>query len=116
LREVMSVAAKWIPAGTPILSATKGIENETLMSMSDVLEDVLPVHCHPYLAYLGGPSFAKEVAARLPTAVVVAAHSEKLAKKVQQIISADFFRVYTSIDVVGTEIGGALKNVIAIAA
>ncbi|OIP42934.1 MAG: glycerol-3-phosphate dehydrogenase [Deltaproteobacteria bacterium CG2_30_63_29] len=116
LRKVMGAAAQYIPFGVPILSATKGIENDSLMTMSEVIEDVLPVHCHPYIAYLGGPSFAKEVAARLPTAVVVAAHSEKLARNVQEIISADFFRVYTSIDVVGVEFGGALKNVIAIAA
>ncbi len=116
LRSVMTQAKEYLPAGVPIVSATKGIENESLMTMSEVFEDVLPVHNHPYLAYLGGPSFAKEVALRLPTAVVVAAHSEKLARHIQQVLSAEFFRVYTSIDVVGVEFGGAIKNVIAIAA
>jgi len=116
LREVMTNARDHLPMHVPIVSATKGIEQGTLMLMSDVLEEVLPVHCHPYLAYLGGPSFAREVAQEMPTAVVVAAHSEKLAQQVQQVVSAHFFRVYTSIDVVGVEMGGALKNVIAIAA
>lgn len=116
LREVMERAREHIPVGVPILSATKGIEQDSLMLMSDVLEDVLPVHCHPYLAYLGGPSFAREVATEQPTAVTVAAHSEKLAQIVQEIVNAPYFRVYTTIDVVGVEMGGALKNVIAIAA
>lgn len=115
-REVMRQAAPLLPANVPIVCATKGIENESLMTMSEVLEDVLPPERHPYLAFLSGPSFAKEVAMRLPTAVVVASHWERLAKSVQQAFAVPWFRVYTSNDVAGVEFGGALKNVIAIAA
>jgi len=115
-RAVMTEAARVLPEGVPIVSATKGIENETLQTISEVLEDVLPVRFHPYLSYLSGPSFAREVADRVPTAVVVAAYSERLAKTVQQIFNHAYFRVYRSNDVVGVEIGGSLKNVIAIAA
>jgi len=115
VRKVISQVADSIPVGVPIVSATKGIENGTLMLVSDILEDILPQRCHPYLCYLSGPSFAKEVAARKPTAVTVASYNHKLAVKVQEIFSSDVFRCYTSFDVVGVEVGGALKNVIAIA-
>jgi glycerol-3-phosphate dehydrogenase (NAD(P)+) len=115
VRHVMGEIGPYLPANVPIVSASKGIENESLMVVSEILEDVLPLRCHPYLAYLSGPSFATEVAARHPTAVCVAAYSEKLAKQVQAAITVPYFRVYTSTDVVGVEMGGALKNVIAIA-
>jgi len=115
VRSVMTQAGPHIPPNVPIVSASKGIENETLMPVSEILEDVLPLRCHPFLAYLSGPSFAKEVVQRMPTAVVVASYSEKLARKVQAAITVPYFRVYTSTDVHGVEMGGALKNVIAIA-
>lgn len=115
VRNVISQVAQEIPVGVPIVSASKGIENDTLMLVSDIMEDVLPMHCHPYLCYLSGPSFAKEVAGRKPTAVTVASYNHKLATHVQKIFSNEFFRVYTSSDVPGVEIGGAIKNVIAIA-
>lgn len=116
VRKVMSEAGPHVGPSVPIVSASKGIENETLMTMSEVLEDVLPIRCHSFLAYLSGPSFAKEVAQGIPTAVVVASYSEKLARAVQEAFAAPYFRVYTSTDVIGVEMGGALKNVIAIAA
>ena len=116
VRRVMKPIADIMPTGVPIVSATKGIENDTLMLVSEILEDVLPVHCHPYLCYLSGPSFAKEVAARKPTAVTIASYNHKLAEKVQHAFSNEVFRAYTSYDVIGVEIGGAVKNVIAIAA
>jgi glycerol-3-phosphate dehydrogenase (NAD(P)+) len=116
VRETLSQVADEIPMGVPIVSATKGIENQTLMLVSDILEDVLPDHCHPYLAYLSGPSFAVEVADRQPTAVTVASYNHHLAEKVQQVYSNQYFRCYTSTDVPGVEVGGATKNVIAIAA
>jgi glycerol-3-phosphate dehydrogenase (NAD(P)+) len=116
VRRVMSQAAPFIPEGIPIVSATKGIENDSLMTVSEVLEEVLPIRFHPYLAYLSGPSFAREVGERVPTAVVVASYSERLSKIVQLAFNHDFFRVYRSSDVMGVEIGGSLKNVLAIAA
>ncbi|MCA9554044.1 MAG: NAD(P)-dependent glycerol-3-phosphate dehydrogenase [Myxococcales bacterium] len=116
MRTVMTSAAPYLPPEVPLVSATKGIENETLMTMSEVLEDVLPVGYHPMLAFLSGPSFAKEVAQQLPTAVSVAARYERVAARVQALMSAPYFRIYTSTDVAGVELGGALKNVLAIAA
>ncbi|MBT3220109.1 MAG: NAD(P)-dependent glycerol-3-phosphate dehydrogenase [Proteobacteria bacterium] len=115
LRGVISEAAPYLPQGVPIVSATKGIENGTLMTMSEVLEDVLPMVYHPMLTFLSGPSFAKEVVALQPTAVSVAARFERVAEQVQREVSSTYFRVYTTNDVVGVELGGALKNVIAIA-
>lgn len=115
-REVMTRAVPFLPEHVPIVSATKGIENDSLMTVSDVLEEVLPIRFHPYLAYLSGPSFAQEVGLGMPTTVVVAAYSDRLASQVQQIFYQERFRVYRSTDVVGVEIGGSLKNVIAIAA
>ncbi len=79
--------------------------------MDEVLEEVLPPEMHPYLAFLSGPSFAKETVKRMPTAVVVAARWERIGKFVQRAFSNDFFRVYTSNDVAGVELGGSLKNV-----
>lgn len=105
----------YLPALIPIVTVAKGIENETLLTMTEVLEDVLPVERHPYLAVLSGPSFAREVAQRLPTAVTVASPWERLAREVQQTFSTDRFRCYTSTDVVGVQLGGSLKNIVAIA-
>lgn len=115
-RNVLSEAARWMPRHVPIVNATKGIENNTLMTISEILEEVLPIEYHPYLAYLSGPSFAREVASRHPTAVVVGAYSERLAAWVQEAFFSSYFRVYRSTDVMGIEIGASLKNVIAIAA
>jgi glycerol-3-phosphate dehydrogenase (NAD(P)+) len=116
VRPVVIEAKRHIHAGTPIVCVAKGIEVETLMTMSEVLEDVLPVPLHPYVAVLSGPSFAKEVAKGLPTAVTVAARWERVAKQVQDAFHTKTFRPYTSGDVVGVEIGGCVKNVVAIAA
>lgn len=114
-RAVMTEAAPYLPEHVPIVSATKGIENDSLMTISELLEDVLPLKHHPYLAYLSGPSFAREVGERNPTVVVIAAYSEKLAVLVQQVFRSSYFRTYRTSDVEGVEIGGSLKNVIAIA-
>jgi len=116
IRPVAIEAKRHVHAGVPIVCVAKGIELETLMTMSEVLEDVLPVQLHPYLAVLSGPSFAKEVAKGLPTAVTVAARWERVAKQVQDAFHSKTFRPYTSGDVVGCEIGGCVKNVVAIAA
>jgi len=102
--------------GSPYLvSATKGIENDTLMLISEILTEELPGMPPERCAYLSGPSFAREVASGLPTAVTVASLSETTAKTVQGAFTAPYMRVYTSPDVVGVELGGAVKNVIAIA-
>ena len=116
LRDVMVKAKPFVPAEALLCSATKGIENDSLMLMSDVLVDVLGKDVEPRLTYLSGPSFAKEVAASMPTAVVVAGHHEASTHSVQRDFATDKLRVYSSDDVVGVEIGGALKNVVAIAA
>lgn len=116
VRPLMKTLGPMLPSGVPIVSATKGIENESLMLISEVLEDVLPEHLHGQLAYLSGPSFAKEVAAQLPTAVSIAATTEPHAEKVQAMMASSYFRTYSTTDVIGVEVGGALKNVMAIAA
>ncbi len=100
-------------AQTPLVSATKGLEIDTLRRMSEVAADEAPGRP---LAVLSGPSFALEVAHGQPTAVVVAAADAAVAKSVQQAFASPTFRVYSSDDVVGVELAGALKNVIAIAA
>jgi glycerol-3-phosphate dehydrogenase (NAD(P)+) len=111
-REVWREAKQYLGRGVPVMSASKGIENDTLALMSDVLHDVLG---DQPLAFLAGPSFAKEVALHAPTAVVLASKDRELAKTLQKEISSDWLRTYVSDDVVGLELGGALKNVIAIA-
>ncbi len=116
LREVMREARPFMPSNALICSATKGIENDSLALMSEVLLQELGHATQPRLTYLSGPSFAKEVAQRQPTVVVVAGTSEAETEAVQRAFATDRFRVYSSPDVIGVEIGGALKNVIAIAA
>jgi glycerol-3-phosphate dehydrogenase (NAD(P)+) len=116
MRKVLSQAASHIAEGTLIVSAAKGIENETLQTMSEVLREVLSPLKAEKIAFLSGPSFAREVAAAMPTAIVVAADRQSVAQEVQEAFSTESFRVYTNDDVVGVELGGALKNVIALAA
>jgi glycerol-3-phosphate dehydrogenase (NAD(P)+) len=112
----MRDARRHVPSSALLCSASKGIENDSLMLMSDVLLDELGHAVQHRLTYLSGPSFAKEVAARMPTTVVIAGTSERETEAVQHAFATDRFRTYASPDVVGVEIGGALKNVIAIAA
>lgn len=95
------------------LSVSKGVEDKSLMRMSEVIEDVLGKR---QIAVLSGPTISYEVARELPTTVVVASKNPALMKKIQGAFSASAFRIYTSSDVTGVELGGALKNVIAIAA
>jgi glycerol-3-phosphate dehydrogenase (NAD(P)+) len=98
------------------VSATKGVEVETGRRISEVVGEVLGDEAAERFACLSGPSFAQEVAAGQPTAVVASSRDEALARLVQQALSAQSFRVYTNPDVVGTELGGASKNVMALAA
>ncbi len=102
--------------GNPILvNLAKGIENKTLMRMSEVLKQELPVRLHERITTLSGPSHAEEVARKIPTTVVVAGFKEEIARRVQRAFMTPHFRVYTNSDLVGVELGGSLKNVIAIA-
>lgn len=115
-REVMAKAKPYLPRHVPLITVAKGIENETLLTMTELLEDCLPEEFHPYIAVLSGPSFAKELAKRMPTVVTIASHWDKVAVRCQKALQTETFRSYTSTDVVGVQYGGALKNVIAIAA
>ena len=101
---------------TQIVSASKGIENQTHLTMTGILQQLLPPRLHSQIAALSGPSFAKEVGKKIPTAVTVAARSPDVATAVQKAFATPYFRVYTSYDVIGVELGGAVKNVMAIAA
>jgi len=115
-RDIVRNALPFLHQHVPLLTVAKGIENETLMTMTQLLEDCLPESFHPSIAILSGPSFAKEMAAGMPTVVTIAAHHEKVAQRIQGALQTETFRTYTSVDVIGVEMGGALKNVIAIAA
>ncbi len=115
VRSVWQEAGPALDKDAYVMSATKGIESGTLKIVSQILEEVVPASSHGRLCYLSGPSFAIEMAKRLPTAVTIAAHDEAAAAHVQNIISTDYFRAYTTTDVTGVELGGALKNVVAIA-
>ncbi len=116
MRAVMQQAAPHVPPGALLVSASKGIENDTLQPMAEVLTGVFGQQVAQRLAFLSGPSFAREVAAGMPTAVAVASVNPAVAEQVQEVFSTDCFRVYRNDDVVGVELGGALKNVIALAA
>ena len=115
IREVFSPAAqnRAIEKNASLLSASKGIENGTLKRPSEILEEIF---ADGSAAVLSGPSFADEVIQRKPTAVTLAAKEPSEAVKLQKLLNTDFFRVYTLEDVTGVELGGALKNVVAIAA
>ena len=111
-RDVWREGAGHLASGVPILCASKGIENGTLEMMVTVLKEVAPGHP---VGFIGGPSFAKEVASHLPTAIVIGSDDEPMAQTAQDLMSCDWMRAYFTHDVIGVEIGGALKNVIAIA-
>ncbi len=116
VRHVIVEAAPAIPPDALLVSASKGIETSTLMRMDEIFAEILPGAVQERFSVLSGPSFAREVAEGAPTAVVVASRSETARLRVQAAFQTDRFRVYTNEDVVGVELGGALKNVIALAA
>jgi glycerol-3-phosphate dehydrogenase (NAD(P)+) len=112
-RDVLTAAHPHCPDGAPIVSLTKGVEQGTLARMTQVIADVCPGHP---AGVLSGPNLAKEIMAGYPAATVVAFEDDAIARMLQELFSTDAFRVYTNTDVVGCEVGGALKNVMAIAA
>jgi len=113
-RQVVIDMKEYLHKDVIIISATKGIENIKLLTMHGIFKDVFGKEIPSY-SILAGPSFAKEVALEMPTAVTVAACDNKTAKDVQELFSTPYFRVYTSLDIIGLEVGSATKNVIAIA-
>lgn len=116
VRTVARQFAPYLEKNAIIISASKGIELDTLMLLSEVFKDVLPAEFHDRLCFLSGPSFAKEVAKKMPTAIALASYDHPTGKRAQEVLSTDYFRVYTNPDVIGVELAGALKNVVAIAA
>ncbi len=118
-RRVFTEMLPFLALNCRIISAVKGIENATLKTMTQVMAEILIAHDladkNIELGVLSGPSFAKEVAEKVPTAVTIGFSSLPTAKEVQQLFGTEFFRVYASNDVIGLEISAALKNIIAIA-
>jgi glycerol-3-phosphate dehydrogenase (NAD(P)+) len=113
VRGTAKALSPFVEKGTKIVSLAKGIEETTLMTMSDILEQEIP---QADVAVLSGPSHAEEVGRDLPTTIVAGAHTRETAEAIQAIFMSPVFRVYTSSDMLGIQIGGALKNVIALAA
>lgn len=116
VRSVMAAAAPYVRPDALLVSASKGFELDTGLRMTEVCAEVLGESIASGAVVLSGPSFAAELARRLPTAVSLASHDEDHARTVQAMFQNEHFRLYTQSDVVGTEVGGALKNVMAIAA
>ncbi len=115
-REVLINLQGAVEKDAVILSATKGIENETLMLMSEIAREVLPQIPEDHFACLAGPSFAKEVSRHYPTAITIACKDQDRARDLQQFLYREYFRIYVSEDLIGVQLASALKNVIAIAA
>jgi len=116
LRSVVARLGSLPAEGLLLVNVAKGVENTTLMTMSEMLLDTLPQVAPEQIATLSGPSHAEEVSRRIPTTVVAASADLETARRVQQVFMLPWFRVYASNDIRGVEIGGSLKNVIAIAA
>jgi glycerol-3-phosphate dehydrogenase (NAD(P)+) len=114
MRGIWTRLARHVPAGVPIVSVAKGIENDTLLRPTQIVADVLGPE-NP-LAVLSGPTIADELARRLPATACAAAEGEDLARRIQFTFTCSWLRVYTNTDLIGVELAGAMKNVIAIAA
>ncbi|NLO10643.1 MAG: NAD(P)H-dependent glycerol-3-phosphate dehydrogenase [Clostridiales bacterium] len=113
VRVTAKEAAPYIKEGQIIVNVSKGLENGTLLTLADVIKDEIP---QAEVAVLSGPSHAEEVSRRIPTTIVVGSSCKKTAHYIQDIFMNEVFRVYTSPDTIGIELGAALKNVIALAA
>lgn len=116
VRSVWTRLKAKVPAGVPVVSVAKGIENATLLRPTEIVADVMADRSRLSLVALSGPNIAAEIAKHLPATAVAASADESLARRVQAAFSTQWFRVYTNADVVGVELAGATKNVIAIAA
>jgi len=116
MRETTLKMAGLLSEKSIVVSASKGIENGTRLTISGIIAETLPEIGKDRFAVLSGPSFAREVARQVPTAVVVASENQNAARLVQEIFATPYFRVYTNDDIIGVELGGSVKNVIAIAA
>ena len=116
MRAVLMEAAEFVRPAVPVVSLAKGVEQGTLRRMTEVIGEVLPTHLPGRIGVLTGPNLAREIAAGQPAASVVAVGDEAIAGELQSLLMTVTFRVYTNPDVVGCEIAGALKNVMAIAA
>ncbi len=115
-RAVLRKALPHIEETAVIVNASKGIELETLLTISQVCAEILPPALFKNYCVLSGPSFAREVAQEMPTAIVAAAADKKISVRVQEAFSTRYLRVYTNSDVIGVELGGSIKNVVSIAA
>lgn len=115
-RRIVERALPHLDSQALVVSATKGIEVQNLATMSRIMSEVLPSAHRSRIAVLSGPSFAREVVAGRPTAIVAAAEDPEVARTVQHAVSGNALRVYAGTDVLGVELGGAVKNVVAIAA
>lgn len=118
MRSTARKAAPHIPDGQLIVDVAKGVEEKTLMTMSEIIEQELAAdgkHTHCNVVALSGPTHAEEVARDMPTLIVAGSPDEAAARKVQKIFTTPTFRVYTNTDRRGVELGGAVKNVIALA-
>ncbi len=113
VRETAHSIASSVPEGTIIVNVAKGIEEASLKTLTEVIEEEIP---QAEATVLSGPSHAEEVSRKIPTTIVAGAKKRNVAKKIQDTFMTEFFRVYTSPDVIGIELGGSLKNVIALAA
>ena len=115
MRSVWTRLQKYTPKGVPVCSVAKGIENKTLLRPTQIIADVLGSNSRG-LAALSGPTISDELAAKLPATACVASADDQLAQQIQLTLSISWFRIYTNTDVVGVELAGAMKNIIAIAA
>lgn len=115
MRQISRNMSGHVSSNSILVSASKGIENNTHLTMSGVLRETLSEIQENAFAVLSGPSFAKEVAMQFPTVVSVASRDQQIAEDVQRVFATSYFRVYTNNDMIGVELGGAVKNIIAIA-
>lgn len=116
MRSVWTRLKKYTPENVPVCSVTKGIENKTLLRPTQIIADCIGPDASHRLAALSGPTIADELARRLPATACVASPDNRLAERIQLTLSIPWFRIYTNTDIVGVELAGAMKNIVAIAA